>query len=1259
MDFLDIKTTEKKSYTVVYPTFKVKKSRDLMIRGSDFYAIWDDENKIWSTDEFRCFELIDRELYKVADEIKAKGEKVKVMTISDYSTKVLKDFNGFLNNSPDNFKQLNSSVAFANSDIKKTDYISIKLPYPLGTDISCEAYEELMSTLYEPEERMKLEWAIGCVLAGETKKVQKFVVLYGEGGTGKGTVINIIMKLFDGYYTTFDAKALAGSSNTFATDVFKNNPLVAIQHDGDLSRIEDNTKLNSIVSHEEMVMNEKYKSSYTADTNCMLFMGTNRPVKITDAKSGIIRRLIDVRPTGNLVDPTRYRKLFKQIDFELPNIALRCMQVFKEMGVDYYSDYRPIDMMLETDVFYNFVESCYFDFVNQDGVSLSAAYEMYKQYCNEALIDFKLPRHKFRDELKSYFKTFSDMTRIDGKQVRSYYKGFLTDKFKRKVNSAIFLSNSPEEPKFILSEQKSILDAELGSCSAQYANSEEKPTTKWKDVKTTLNDIDTSKVHYVKPPENFIVIDFDLKDDNGNKCMEKNIEAANSYPLTYAEASKSGGGLHLHYFYEGDASQLKSEVSPGIEIKTFLGNASLRRRLSVCNNEQIAHISSGLPLKEKAMINFDSVKNEKALRTMIIKNLQKEYHGATKPSVDFIYKILDDAYKSGMHYDVTDLRQAIYVFASKSTNNAEYCINQVTKMHFCSDDASPNVDTEGPIVFYDVEVFPNLFLVNYKFQGEGLGCIRMINPTPAEIDELLHQGYRFIGFNCRRYDNHIMYARMLGYSNEELFNLSQRIINGSRNAMFAEAYNLSYADILDFSSKKQSLKKFEIELGIHHKELGFKWDEPVPEEKWVEVAEYCDNDVFATEAVFNARQQDFIAREILADLSGLSINDSTQMHTAKIIFGNEKNPQKDFVYTDLSEMFPGYVFENGKSYYRGIEVGEGGRVYAEPGMYFNVALLDIASMHPHSAIALNIFGPYTKNFEDLVQLRLDIKHKEFDKARTMFNGKLEKYLNDPDKAESLAYALKIVINIVYGLTSASFDSKFRDPRNIDNIVAKRGALFMVDLEYEVKKRGFTVAHIKTDSIKIPNATPEIIQFVMDYGKKYGYTFEHEATYDRMCLVNDAVYIAHVKDGKHKGEWTATGAQFQHPYVFKKLFSGEPIEFNDLCETKAVTSALYLDMNENLAPTEHDYQFIGKVSSFCPILPGKGGGVLYREKDGKYSAATGTKGYRWLEAEVVKALGKEKDIDMSYFERLADEAKAAINKFGDYDIFVDESPLPWE
>jgi hypothetical protein len=62
---------------------------------------------------------------------------------------------------------------------------------------------------------------------------------------------------------------------------------------------------------------------------------------------------------------------------------------------------------------------------------------------------------------------------------------------------------------------------------------------------------------------------------------------------------------------------------------------------------------------------------------------------------------------------------------------------------------------------------------------------------------------------------------------------SQKIIvDNNRNAPFAQAYNLSYADIWDFSSEKKSLKKFEIDLGIHHMELDLPWDEPVDEKDW-------------------------------------------------------------------------------------------------------------------------------------------------------------------------------------------------------------------------------------------------------------------------------------------------------------------------------------------------------------------------------------------------------------------------------------------
>lgn len=663
------------------------------------------------------------------------------------------------------------------------------------------------------------------------------------------------------------------------------------------------------------------------------------------------------------------------------------------------------------------------------------------------------------------------------------------------------------------------------------------------------------------------------------------------------------------------------------------------------------------------MIDFDAVKSEKGLRDLIKRNLNKDIHPGTKPSIDFIHKILEDAYSSGLKYDVTDMRPQILAFANNSSNQADYCVKLVQKMQFASEEPSqsPEAYVEDELIFFDVEVFPNLFVVVWKKAGGNK--VYWINPKPSQIEELMR--FKLVGFNCRRYDNHMLYACYIGYNNFQLFEMSQKIINGSRNSMFGEAYNISYTDVLDFSSKKQGLKKFEIELGIHHMELGLPWDEPVDESLWNKVAEYCGNDVDATEAVFNDRQQDFVARLILAELSGLTPNDSTQAHTARIIFGNDKRPQDSFVYTDLSETFPGYTFENGKSMYKGRNPGEGGYVYSEPGMYINVAVLDVASMHPSSILEMNAFGKYTPRYKELLDARLAIKHKDYAKAKTLLGGMLAKYLDDPAQADDLAYALKIhALNIVYGLTSAKFENKFKDPRNKDNIVAKRGALFMIDLQEAVQARGFTVAHIKTDSIKIPEATPDIIEFVMDFGKKYGYTFEHEATYAKFCLVNDAVYIAQydgqgeiTKGGKNAWTWTPTGTQFAHPYVFKTLFSNEEVLVEDLVEVKTVTSALYLDMNEQLEDDEHDYHFIGKAGAFYPILPGKGGGILYREKEGKYYAATGTKGYRWLEAEVVRSLNKEDDIDLSYYTALVDDAVVTISKFGDFEWFVSDTDIP--
>ena len=1275
LDFLKITTRSvKNGVTEVYPKFIIKKSNDLMIRGGDFYAIWVEELGLWSTDEDDAIRLIDNEIDKFKKENEDKfNSNIRTLYMWDAESGMIDAWHKYCQKQMrDSFHMLDEKLIFSNAATNKKDYASKRLNYPLE-DGPITAYDKLISTLYSKEERHKIEWAIGSIVCGDSKKIQKFMVLYGAAGTGKSTILNIIQHLFEGYYSVFDAKALGSSSNSFALEAFKTNPLVAIQHDGDLSKIEDNTRLNSLVSHELMTVNEKFKSTYSNRFKCFLFMGTNKPVKITDGKSGLIRRLIDVSPSGNKLDPKEYKQIVKQVEFELGAIAYHCQEVYLE-NPGYYDDYTPITMMGASNDFYNFMLDSFHVFKKEDGTTMKAAWEMYKSYCDDARVPYPLSQKNFKEELKNYFRDFNERFNFDdGSRVRSYYSGFRYEKFD------IQLKNKKETGKSNLIQFesiKSIFDSECRDLPAQYATLKGTPMEKWSKVKTSLSDLDTSKLHYVKVPENHIVIDFDIPDETGKKCFEKNLEEASKWPATYAELSKSGEGIHLHYIYTGDPSKLSRIYDDHIEIKVASGNSSLRRKLTKCNNLPIATISSGLPMKgESKLINWEGVKNEKILRTMIKRNLNKEYHNATKPSIDYIYKLLEDAYNAGTKYDVTDMQNTILAFAANSTNQADYCIKLVNKMKFKSDEPSVNTDSNiEELVFYDVEVFPNLFLVNWKIAGEGKPVVRMINPKPAEIEELLK--FKLVGFNCRRYDNHMLYGCLIGYTNEQLYKLSQKIVNtkkGEKGIMFGEAYNISYTDVYDFAATKQSLKKWEIELGIHHQELGLPWDQPVPEELWTKVAEYCDCDVIATEAVFNHLQGDFTARKILAELAGMTVNDTTNSLTTKIIFGGEKHPKLIYTHLDTGmaednlgvyehdsetngkyiQAFPGYEFKDGKNLYRGTDLGFGGYVYAEPGMYTDVALLDIASLHPHSIIAMNCFGEYTQYFKDILDARMFIKHGDFDSARKMLGGKLAPYLDDESTAKDLAQALKIAINSVYGLTSANFDNPFRDIRNKNNIVALRGSLFMRTLQDEVVSRGFTVAHIKTDSIKIPNATPEIIQFCMEFANKYGYTFEHEATYDRMCLVNDAVYIAKYKDGKHAGEWTATGTQFQVPYVFKTLFSKEPIEFNDMCETKSVTSALYLDMNEDLPEEKHNYKFIGKVGQFCPIKPGCGGGMLLREKDGKYSAATGTKGYRWLESEMVKTLEKENDIDKSYYIKLVDDAIAAISEFGDFEWFTSD------
>jgi energy-coupling factor transporter ATP-binding protein EcfA2 len=1240
LDFYNIVVVAKKDGTFqLRPDWIVGRSDDLMVRGKGFYAIWDEARGIWSTDIYDVQRLVDEDLEREAARrgLADNGKEYTSAKLSSNNSKLWDEFQRYLRNCGNNFRPLNEKLIFENAPASKKDYSSIRLPYSLEYG-NHDAWDSIVGTLYDDEERQKIEWGIGAVVSGQSRFIQKFLVFYGPPASGKSTILNVIQKLFHGYTSLFDARELASNNNAFASAAFKNNPLVGIQHDGDLSRIYDNTKLNSIVSHEDILVNEKFQAQYSIRSSAFLFMGTNIAVRITDAKSGIIRRLIDVTPTRRTIDTQTYYLLMDQIDFELGAIAEHCLSIFKSMGKNFYDAYRPKTMMLQTDVFYNFVDYYFDQFKEEDSITLVKAWALYKEYCSETGIEARLPQYKLREELKNYFVNFDERKNIHGKYLRNIYSGF------RHLERIVPFTELPLRPDSVytldLCDQPSVFDRQYSGRAAQYAGDNGKPSKKWANVLSTLGDLDSHQLHFVKVPETHIVIDFDLVGESGDKDLDENIRQASILPPTYAEVSQSGKGIHLHYLYDGDVTEVGSVYGVGIEVKTFTGDSSLRRKLTTCNDLNITTISgSWLPKKEKSVISTKSIQSEKGLRDLIDRNLRKEIHPGTKPSVDFIYTILEEAYESGLAYDVLDMRSVILTFAAKSTNQAPACLALVQKMKFIGKSTMPEVgDEEGKIVFFDVEVYPNLLLICWKAQGDQQ-VSRMINPTDSEVEPLFKM--KLVGFNNRRYDNHILYARYLGYSLADLYALSQKIILGgnNRDAFIGEAYNISYTDIYDFSSEKKGLKQFMIDLDIPHVELDLPWDQPVPEKLWPMVEAYCVNDVEATEKVFESRKQDFVARQILSTLSGLSVNHTTQTHAARIIFGKERSPQASFVYTNLGEKFPGYNFDGKESTYRGEITGEGGYVYAEPGTYENVSVLDIASMHPTSIECLNLFGPYTKNFSALKEARLAIKHKEYDTARELFDGKLRQFLGDDKDSEILSYALKIVINIVYGLTSARFDNPFRDRRNKDNIVAKRGALFMIDLKHEVQNRGFSVIHIKTDSIKIPNATQKIIDFIITFGKEYGYDFEEEPKYDWFCLVNDAVYVARSGD-----KWTAVGAQFQHPYVMKSLFSHEELEFKDFCESRNVVQGhMYLDFSGTGDIKEMVH--VGRTGSFVPVM--SDGGTLWRVKDDQKYAVASTKGYSWMLREVAatKRENNELEIDMSYFDALKDKALEAIEKSG--------------
>ena len=184
MDFVEVcaRGVEKKGEIVkydIYPVFIARNSKDLMIKGGEFYAIWDSEAGLWSLDFYRAIELIDKEIGQREKEVKSKNPDIPVNTeyLKNFENNRLVNFNKFIKNISDHYIPLDENLTFADEKTIREDYRSRRLSYSLK-DMETPGYDEIVNTLYFPLEKEKIEWMVGAAIAGDNMLIQKFLVFY-------------------------------------------------------------------------------------------------------------------------------------------------------------------------------------------------------------------------------------------------------------------------------------------------------------------------------------------------------------------------------------------------------------------------------------------------------------------------------------------------------------------------------------------------------------------------------------------------------------------------------------------------------------------------------------------------------------------------------------------------------------------------------------------------------------------------------------------------------------------------------------------------------------------------------------------------------------------------------------------------------------------------------------------------------------------------------------------------------------------------
>lgn len=447
---------------------------------------------------------------------------------------------------------------------------------------------------------------------------------------------------------------------------------------------------------------------------------------------------------------------------------------------------------------------------------------------------------------------------------------------------------------------------------------------------------------------------------------------------------------------------------------------------------------------------------------------------------------------------------------------------------------------DSELVFFDTEVYKNLFILVTKRHADK-NCKAYVNPPLKVLEEIIHPFCKYwIGYNNNFYDNLILYKlKKLLKSNQnysvimpELKKFSDGIIN-KYDKSIEYGKITTYLDFYKLCPKDKSLSKLKYELNYPCLETPYSFDVDIQPEQIDECVNYCVNDVLGLEYAFFQPQyyQKYLAHKSLCKMVDIQVSNSTNTTTGVLIFGHTSNLWRKSQLklpnlTEYMQNIPGYEnakfevipgetnitgrFINGNTSY---DINRGGENKTVPGKHTNVVSLDVDSMYVTTFINTHYFGDFTERIKQLRDVRLALKRKDLPEVNRLYKEFGEFITNEHIDFKLASDMLKLCLNSLYGLSSASFDNFMKLRENETNLIANLGNIMMNELYQNCISKGWKVVHIKTDGIKIADCTDEMIAYCIDFAKKWGYNFSIDEKYKEFLIIDKANYIGITEDGR--------------------------------------------------------------------------------------------------------------------------------------------------